>query len=490
MARIDANDKVDLFIGKHHLFKRSVILIKAWCYYESRILGGFHGLISTYALETMVLHVLNLFHSSLDCPSAVLYKFLDYYSTFDWNSYCIGFNGLVPISSLPELVVQLPNDCDDLLLTDAFLRSSRETILSSTNFSGTNNVVFPVKFLNILDPLREDNNLGRSVSKGNFYRIRSALTYGARKLSDILVLPLENIKSGLENFFKDTLELNGKGRRADALVPVSVYDSDISSGNGGNDHLLSGLHYGMCADTSANQQVWNNQWADMNQNAPIDQSMYYSITRSPPSYVDGFKDFRFARGLSVTEKWRSRGTGTYIPHFEHLVQRDIIVEESEEEHESENEQESGKDVEISACTPRDINPSNEGGNIDMFNFSIEEFPLLPGSKPIPIQVPVPIQVSPWNYPEPEQVKDTSASLDSLEFDSIKQSSPTSLSLSEVGKQSDSDVSVVLDLPLLLEDDKEFPPLCRPPEPVITLNKKEFPPLRACLKSQKRGNRKK
>jgi DNA polymerase sigma len=64
-------EKIDHLIGKDHLFKRSIILIKAWCYYESRILGAFHGLISTYALETLVLYIFHLFHSSLNGPLAV-----------------------------------------------------------------------------------------------------------------------------------------------------------------------------------------------------------------------------------------------------------------------------------------------------------------------------------------------------------------------------------------------------------------------------------
>lgn len=63
--------QIDRLIGKDHLFKRSIILIKAWCYYESRILGAHHGLISTYALETLVLYIFLLFHSLLNGPLAV-----------------------------------------------------------------------------------------------------------------------------------------------------------------------------------------------------------------------------------------------------------------------------------------------------------------------------------------------------------------------------------------------------------------------------------
>jgi hypothetical protein len=48
------------------------MLIKAWCYHESRILGAHHGLISTYALETLVLYIFNMFHKSLHGPLEVI----------------------------------------------------------------------------------------------------------------------------------------------------------------------------------------------------------------------------------------------------------------------------------------------------------------------------------------------------------------------------------------------------------------------------------
>ncbi|XP_016667605.2 uncharacterized protein [Gossypium hirsutum] len=76
-------EKVDQLIGKDHLFKRSIVLIKAWCYYESRILGAHHGLISTYALETMILYIINVFHSSLSavfCLAGCIY-IIDYSSS-------------------------------------------------------------------------------------------------------------------------------------------------------------------------------------------------------------------------------------------------------------------------------------------------------------------------------------------------------------------------------------------------------------------------
>ncbi|KAM7532078.1 hypothetical protein LguiB_035488 [Lonicera macranthoides] len=216
-------EQVDRFIGKDHLFKCSIILIKAWCYYESRILGAHHGLISTYALETLVLYIFHLFHSTLDGPLAVLYKFLDYFSKFDWDNYCVSLTGPVRMSSLPEIIAEMPeNGGGDLLLTNDFLRYCVDTFSVPSKGVDTSSRTFAPKHLNIVDPLKENNNLGRSVSKGNFYRIRSAFTYGARKLGRILIQPEDNIAAELCNFFSNTLDRHGGGQRPDVQDPVPI----------------------------------------------------------------------------------------------------------------------------------------------------------------------------------------------------------------------------------------------------------------------------
>ncbi|XP_024312840.1 uncharacterized protein LOC100823912 isoform X3 [Brachypodium distachyon] len=207
---------VDRKIGKNHLFKRSIILIKAWCYYESRLLGAHHGLISTYALETLILYIFNLFHKSLHGPLEVLYRFLEYFSKFDWDNYCISLNGPVALSSLPNLIVEGTNiPVDDLLFDKEFLHSSVEKASVPPRDSDARCTKFRVKHLNIIDPLKECNNLGRSVNKANFSRIRTAFSYGARKLGQYLMLPSERISGEIFGFFKNTLKRNGRGVRAD-----------------------------------------------------------------------------------------------------------------------------------------------------------------------------------------------------------------------------------------------------------------------------------
>ena len=47
---------------------------------------------------------------------------------------------------------------------------------------------FQTKSLNIMDPLLPTNNLGRSVSKASFARIRIALAYGSKRLTEIMAM--------------------------------------------------------------------------------------------------------------------------------------------------------------------------------------------------------------------------------------------------------------------------------------------------------------
>ncbi|XP_051143488.1 uncharacterized protein LOC127259915 isoform X2 [Andrographis paniculata] len=198
-------EEVDRRVGRDHLFKRGIILVKTWCYYESRIHGAHHGLFSTYALEVLILYIFQFFHSSLTGPLSVLYKFLDYYSQFDWGNYGISLKGLVRNSSLPKIAVEVPEGGGNKLLADDFLERCTEMYAVPSREVTSRRNIFRIKHLNIVDPLREDNNLGRSIHRGNFYRIQSALKYGARKLGQILShCPKDEISSELNKFFANT----------------------------------------------------------------------------------------------------------------------------------------------------------------------------------------------------------------------------------------------------------------------------------------------
>uniref|UniRef100_A0ACD5YAS4 Uncharacterized protein n=1 Tax=Avena sativa TaxID=4498 RepID=A0ACD5YAS4_AVESA len=188
-------EMVDREVGRDHLFKKSIILIKAWCYHERNIHGSSRWLISTYALEILILYIFNIFHQSLHGPLEALYKFLEYYSKFDWANHCLTLNGPVP----------MPPWC---------------------NYNG-----FCRKPLNIMDPLKVDNNLGNSISLGNSVVIQDAFKCDARKLGQILKLPSELIPDAIYGFFTTTLNRHGRGQRSD-IGECFFFQSMLDSGNG------------------------------------------------------------------------------------------------------------------------------------------------------------------------------------------------------------------------------------------------------------------
>ncbi|TKY61268.1 Poly(A) RNA polymerase cid14 [Spatholobus suberectus] len=159
-------EEVDNLINQNHLFKHSIILTKAWCYYESRILGAHHGLISTYALETLVLYIFHVFNNSFAGPFEVLYRFLEFFSKFDWDNFCVSLWGPVPISSLPDVTAEPPRkDGGDLLLSKLFLDACSSVYAVFPGGQENQGQPFSSKHFNVIDPLRVNNNLGRSVSK-------------------------------------------------------------------------------------------------------------------------------------------------------------------------------------------------------------------------------------------------------------------------------------------------------------------------------------
>ncbi|MCE0482565.1 hypothetical protein HAX54_041424 [Datura stramonium] len=269
-------EQIDRLVGKNHLFKRSIILAKAWCYYESRILGAHHGLISTYALEILVLYIVHMYHSSLSGPLAVLYRFLDYYSKFDWDIYCVSLNGPVRKASLPDIMVDMPDNArNNVLLSEEFLRNCMEMFTVPSRDAEMNTRALQQKHLNIIDPLKENNNLGRSVHKGNFHRIRSAFKYGARKLGRILLSPSDRVPYEIKKFFANTLERHGSKHLArlqnsgpnfadedvfSSLFPAEFYSEDdillkLSEGDLENDNVETVCK---CSPRSALESNWMN----------------------------------------------------------------------------------------------------------------------------------------------------------------------------------------------------------------------------------------
>ncbi|KAK7410824.1 hypothetical protein VNO78_01959 [Psophocarpus tetragonolobus] len=377
-------EQVDQLVGKNHIFKRSIILIKAWCYYESRLLGGHHGLLSTYAIEILALYVINRFHSSVRGPLEVLYIFLDYYNSFDWDHNYVSIWGPKALSFLPEISETSEHDQVEFLLQKEFIKSYRNICSFSAKAPKTHE--FPVKYMNIMDPLKNDNNLGRSVNIASLHRLRFALSYGARRLKQILTLPGENMGAALEKFFSSTLNRNGKGERADVDVPVSPFGTgryEKSVLRGDCDSFCSGLQYAQLYHNYAmpvtvhpsspplpsmddilapsTQQNWNMCYPGCTDVYMLGQTLYH------PTY-------------SLEERGKSRGTGTYIPDLNYNSYWDIRSKASRPRRFS-----SSKYNALPKSPPKKPQAEEVHSEPDMnvtsdsrlFEFSNEDFPLLP-----------------------------------------------------------------------------------------------------------------
>uniref|UniRef100_A0A2P2MG45 Uncharacterized protein MANES_07G140200 n=1 Tax=Rhizophora mucronata TaxID=61149 RepID=A0A2P2MG45_RHIMU len=433
-------EQVDQVAGKDHIVKRSIILIKAWCLYESRILGACHGLISTYALEIMIVHIIDLFHSSLPGPLAVLWRFLDYYSTFDWDNYCVSINGPTAISSLPEVAAGSPeNTRNCLLLGQEFLQNFREHFSVPIKAPKNAGLQFPVKHLNIMDPLKEGNNLGRSVSRANFHRIRCALTLGAQSLREILMLPAESIGTGLEKFFVNTLDRNGRGERPDVPVPVPAFGTGRSE--------VSDL----CGDYSSySTGLLHSQW----QNVFSPKTMDVLVPRMPFCHLYTLPLYAAPSGFD--NMGRSQGTGTYIPdatqhHYSKKFSTvgtrkssSLTQRKSLKSSQKIGQVEDSLDFSMDQVVP----VAEKSNNGNWLALSLNQFPLLPFTeKPMPSEIQSCEQPS-GNAPED---RDCTVVLEGIEFGTFRCSAlspelPSSVAMQEAGSKGSTSLETMLAIP--------------------------------------------
>lgn len=89
-------------VGRDHLLKKSIVLLKAWMTYEASLLGSHAANMATYALYIIVIFLLNNFYDELQTPMDVFRKFFSYFgddeTTFDWEQKMLTIFG--PVKTL------------------------------------------------------------------------------------------------------------------------------------------------------------------------------------------------------------------------------------------------------------------------------------------------------------------------------------------------------------------------------------------------------
>ena len=204
VAAVSLLNEMDKRVGRSHLFKRSLLLIKAWCKYESptyverSILGARDGALATYALNTMVMSLFNARWKDISHPLQALVLFLHIYATFDWRHNAVSLFGDISISTL-----QRHPDCEnqEFLLDPGFVESLSGVQLESwpetcVGIGLKQNPIhvkrirpigsLQIRHCNVVDPLNCINNVARSVTPRRLMDLKRAFSGGYRRLIEIL----------------------------------------------------------------------------------------------------------------------------------------------------------------------------------------------------------------------------------------------------------------------------------------------------------------
>ncbi|KAL7682454.1 putative tetratricopeptide-like helical domain superfamily [Plasmopara halstedii] len=254
-------------VGRHHLFKKSIILIKAWCTHESsgfmeaasveaggalglgstpsNVMGASHGALSTYAVNTIVMALFNQHGDIISHPLQALYMFLDQLAEFPWHESALTLLGPVPLSYLATAMIHetplyksKPKtrglDAEDIeAIRDTLADQFGAFDVTLTGHKGASTIAFPIRACNIVDPLDDKNNLARSVSAEVFPILKRAFRLARDRLAAMLVsqsvhsdddaeLLNEEIKDDEQSkaFFARCWKLYGRGDgwRPDLLI--------------------------------------------------------------------------------------------------------------------------------------------------------------------------------------------------------------------------------------------------------------------------------
>eukprot|EP00792_Barthelona_sp_PAP020_P005548 TRINITY_DN2698_c0_g2_i1.p1 TRINITY_DN2698_c0_g2~~TRINITY_DN2698_c0_g2_i1.p1 ORF type:complete len:579 (+),score=127.37 TRINITY_DN2698_c0_g2_i1:122-1858(+) len=193
-------EEMDRLIGKNHLFKKSTILIKGWCMYQSKILGGNNGLLSTYCLQGILTYIFVFSENihPIETPFQALYLFLHVLKNFPWKTHALTVLGSVENNEMLRITTvehkTIPKVFENFCEKSAVVRRTLYNGLRMLCFKYSyrprkealnKNHTFFLKSFNVLDPINLSNNIGRSVSESNFHRIQSVAGVALNLLNNI-----------------------------------------------------------------------------------------------------------------------------------------------------------------------------------------------------------------------------------------------------------------------------------------------------------------
>lgn len=228
------------------ILKRTLLLIKAWLFYEGNLMGSNIGLMANYALEILILYIFNFHYECIFNEFDGFEIFFEVLEKINLENSIISFFGIISkINFYKELSMFNSDVLNNKDINQPFwylnnentISNGKNNILINSNNKSLLNIEEIKKYIiqmnnsigniylknagkiinignynkpvNILDPLNNHNNLGKSLIFHNYLRLKEVIVFLNKKLKNIQEIrkkgnPFLYINS-LLNLFKITL---------------------------------------------------------------------------------------------------------------------------------------------------------------------------------------------------------------------------------------------------------------------------------------------
>ena len=208
-----------------YFYKRTLLLIKTWCYYEGNILGSNIGLLNGYALEVLIIYMFNNYKGKFNSELEAFFTFFNMISKINWETQLVTIYGVYDIELLNNYGLNLEN----LLANDEHNKTLKisynkisdfvkqfarfNDVEKVQNFKDNSKIIGQYN-IHIIDPIYNTNNLGKSVNFHNSSRIKELFEYMDTQCQDLIKLKLDKVSP--YNYFNEI----------SALFPTLITSND------------------------------------------------------------------------------------------------------------------------------------------------------------------------------------------------------------------------------------------------------------------------
>ena len=239
---------------KLNIFRRTLLLVKGWFFYEGNLMGSNIGLMASYTLEILVIYVFNMHYEYIYNEFDGFEKFFQIMEKIDWEKNIISLFGIFSnINFQRKLSIfntTILNSKDNKeanepfwYYNDKFNKTDKDfnSFLDNENelepllkLNELKKLIHPVnkiignlylkkegklinsanfdKIINILDPINNYNNLGKSINYHSNSKMKKTIIYMNEQLKYIHKIRKKGnpflYMNSLFNLFKQTLSIN------------------------------------------------------------------------------------------------------------------------------------------------------------------------------------------------------------------------------------------------------------------------------------------